>query len=240
MTPMQDRILDAALPHVAFDGWSAATMRRAVADAGVSPAQGRAAFPRGGVDLAMAFHRRGDEAMATRLAGEDLSEMRFRDRVARAVRLRLEIAAEEPEAVRRATTLFSLPIHAADGARAMWGTADAVWTALGDTSDDVNWYTKRMTLAGVYSAALLYWLGDHSEGHASTWAFLDRRIDDVMRIEGVKAAARKSPFVQAMMAGPNVILSRIRAPLRPPRGDLPGTWRDPASASGADEGAKRD
>lgn len=227
MTPMQDRLVDAALPHVAFDGWSSTTMRHAIADAGVTPAQGRAAFPRGGVDLALAFHRRGDDAMATRLAGEDLSEMRFRDRIAHAVRLRLEIAEEEAEAVRRGVTLFALPIHAADGVRAAWGTADAIWTALGDTSDDVNWYTKRATLAGVYSATLLYWLGDRSEGHAETWGFLDRRIDDVMRVEGVKARAGKSPLLSLMMTGPNMILRRIRAPMRPPRSDLPGTWRSP-------------
>lgn len=226
MTPMQDRLLDAALPNVPFDGWSAATLRRAVEDAGVTPAQGRAAFPRGGADLALAFHRRGDAEMAARLAGEDLSETRFRDRIARAVRLRLEIADEHPEAVRRGVTLFALPVHAADGARGLWGTADAVWTALGDTSDDVNWYTKRATLAGVYASTLLFWLGDTSEGHAATWDFLDRRIDDVMRIETVKGRVRASKVLSGMMAGPNAILGRIRAPLRGPRDDLPGTWQE--------------
>ncbi len=227
MPTLKDRLIDAALPHVAFDGWSEASFRSAVADAGVTPAQGRAAFPRGAVDMAMAFHRRGDEAMAARLRTQDAGEMRFRDRVAQAVRIRLEIAQDHREAVRRGVTLFALPMHAADGARAIWGTADAIWDGLGDTSQDVNWYTKRATLAGVYSSTLLYWLGDRSEGQSDTWGFLDRRIDNVMQIEKMKAQARKSPLLSRLMTGPNMILDRIKAPVRPPRSDFPGMWRAP-------------
>ncbi|MGB3554364.1 MAG: COQ9 family protein [Jannaschia sp.] len=228
MPDLKDRLLDAALSHVPFDGWSEATFRAAVREAGVTPAQARAAFPRGALDLALAFHRRGDDRMTDRLHGEDTSHMRYRDRVAHAVRMRVEIADENREAVRRGMTLFSLPMHAADGLRAMWGTVDAIWDALGDTSDDVNWYTKRATLSGVYSATILYWLGDQSEGNRETWAFLDRRIDDVMRIEKIKAQVRKSPLAGRLMAGPNLLLDRIRAPAKMPRGDLPGLWRDPS------------
>ena len=61
--------------------------------------------------------------------------------------------------MRRGMTLFSLPTHAADGAKALWQTCDLIWDTLGDTSDDVNWYTKRATLSGVYSSTLLYLAG---------------------------------------------------------------------------------
>jgi ubiquinone biosynthesis protein COQ9 len=226
MTDLKDRLLDAALPHVAFDGWSEATFRAAIEDAKITPAQGRAAAPRGALDLALAFHARGDQQMVARIRAQDLSEMRFRDRVAHAVRTRIEIANEHREAVRRGMTLFALPIHAADGLRALWGTSDAVWDVLGDTSDDVNWYTKRGTLSGVYSATVLYWLGDDSEDYRDTWAFLDRRIDNVMQIEKAKAQVRKSPLLSRLMTGPNMILSRIKAPTRGARSDLPGHWRD--------------
>ncbi|GIT90847.1 hypothetical protein JANAI62_13020 [Jannaschia pagri] len=228
MPDLKDCLIDAALTHVPFDGWSAATFRAAVADAEVTPAQARAAFPRGEVDLALAFHRRGDDRMMEHLQAEDLTEMRYRDRVARAIRVRLEIAEEDKEAVRRGVTLFALPIHAADGTRALWGTADAIWDSLGDTSVDVNWYTKRLTLSGVYSATVLYWLGDQSEDYRETWDFLDRRIDNVMQIEKLKAQARKSPVLSRLMAGPNMLLDRVRAPAKAPRGDLPGLWRDPS------------
>lgn len=226
MADPRDTILDAALAHVAFDGWSDATLRKAAQDAQMPLAEARALFPRGAVDLALAYHRRGDDRMAEALAREPLDDLRFRDRVARALRLRIE-AMGDKEAVRRSTTLFALPQHSADGARAIWGTADRIWTALGDTSDDINWYTKRATLSGVYGATVLYWLGDDSLEHQDTWGFIDRRIDDVMQIEKAKAAIGTNRLLRTGFAGPAWLLGRIRAPRRVPRADLPGQWRAP-------------
>lgn len=221
-----EQLLDAALLHVPFDGWSEATFKAALADCDFDPAQAKAACPRGAVDLALAFHRRGDSAMLARLKSEDLSDLRFRDKIAAAVRFRLETV-EDKEAVRRGTTLFALPIYAADGAKAIWGTADHIWSALGDTSEDVNWYTKRATLSGVYASTVLFWLGDDSLEHEATWAFLDRRIDDVMAIEKIKAQVRENPVLSRVMSGPNWLLSRIKAPMKMPDMDLPGSWTAP-------------
>ena len=214
-----DEILDAALPHVPFDGWSQATLAAAIRDAGLDPALGHGLFPRGGVDLALAYHARGDAALAAKMAETDMSGMRIRDKITQAVRWRIE-AAGNRDLVRRGAALFALPRWAPDGAKAIWGTADVIWKGLGDTSEDINWYTKRTTLSGVYSATVLYWLGDESEGSAATWDFLDRRIEDVMRFEATKAKLRENKAFSALMAGPNAILSGIRKP--PARRDYPG------------------
>ncbi|MEL7132612.1 MAG: COQ9 family protein [Pseudomonadota bacterium] len=221
----KNALLDAALMHVPFDGWSDVTFKAAARDADVDMAMARAVCPRGAVDLALAYHARGDAAMVQRLQTEDLPD-RFRDKIAAAVRFRIE-AVTDKEAVRRGTTLFALPMQAADGARAIWGTADTIWTALGDTSDDVNWYTKRATLSGVYSATVLYWLGDDSTENQATWSFLDRRIDDVMQIEKVKAQVRDSKVLSTLFAGPSWLLDRIKAPGAMSKSDLPGTWSSP-------------
>jgi ubiquinone biosynthesis protein COQ9 len=215
---IKNQVLDAALAHVPFDGWSETTFRAAIADSGVAEGLARALFPRGGVDLALAFHARGDALMLARLAETDLTAMRFRDRIALAVRIRLELA--DKELVRRGTTLFALPQHAADGARAIWGTTDKIWTALGDTSTDLNWYTKRGTLTAVYGSTVLYWLGDGSLDHQASWDFLDRRIEQVMQVEKLKAGLRENPLGKALINGPFKILERVRAPKLPD--DLPG------------------
>ncbi len=206
----KDDLLDAALTHALFDGWSAATLEAARKEVGMTKAAAQAAFPRGAVDLALAYHQRGDALMVETLRSEDLSAMRFRDRIAYAVRLRLELA--DKELVRRGMALFALPQNAAEGSRALWETADAIWTVLGDTSRDVNWYTKRATLSAVYSSTVLYWLGDGSEDNQATWEFLDRRIDNVMQFEKLKAQAKANPLVGAFMKGPGRALSLIRAP----------------------------
>lgn len=215
---LKARVLDAALSHVPFDGWSERTLAAAITDSGVAPALARSLFPRGGVDLALAYHQRGDEAMVAGLAQRNLTALRYRDRIALAVRLRLENA--DRELVRRGTTLFSLPMHAADGARAIWQTADRIWMALGDSSQDMNWYTKRATLSAVYGATVLYWLGDESSDRQATWDFLDRRIDQVMQVEKLKASFRENPFGKAWAAGPGKLFETIRAPKLPD--DLPG------------------
>ena len=224
---LKEQLLDAVLAHVAFDGWSEAAFRAAARDCEIDPVMARAVCPRGAVDLAIAYHARGDAEMERRLKEDDLPE-RFRDKVAAAVRFRIE-AVSDKEAVRRGSTLFALPMHAADGAKLIWGTSDRIWTALGDTSEDVNWYTKRATLSGVYSATILYWLGDDSPDHQATWEFLDRRIDDVMRIEKAKAQFRDNKMLSSLFAGPNWLLSQIKAPRKMPEVDLPGSWTTPHS-----------
>ena len=202
-------ILLAALPHVPFEGWSKATFEAALRESGVAPGLGHALFPRGGLDLALAYHRAGDAQMVAALGNTDLSTLRFRDRIALALRLRLDAA--DREVVRRGAALFALPTHATEGAKAIWGTADAIWIALGDTSNDINWYTKRATLSAVYGSAVLFWLGDDSPGHQATWDFITRRIEDVMRFEATKARFRENPLGKALLNGPMKVLERVRA-----------------------------
>lgn len=220
------KLLDAALDHVPFEGWSEQTFKASIADTGIDPDVARSACPRGAVDLAIAFHEAGDQAMLERLSATDMSGMKFREKIATAVRFRLE-AVPDKEVVRRGAALFSLPLYAGDGAKAIWGTCDKIWTALGDTSDDVNWYTKRATLGGVYSSTVLYWLGDESTDHQSTWAFLDRRIENVMQFEKFKAQVNKNPALKRLLAGPLWALGKVKAPAQAPDDDLPGQWTIP-------------
>ncbi|WP_370159398.1 COQ9 family protein [Limimaricola soesokkakensis] len=217
------RLLDAILPHVAFDGWSEAAFRAAAHETGMTVPQAHALCPRGAIDLAVALHDAGDRAMVEAVRAADLTAMRYRDRVAFALRARIE-AVRDKEALRRATALFALPHHAAEGSRLLWRTADAIWTALGDASDDVNWYTKRATLSGVWASVVLYWLGDDSLDHQATWSFIDRRIDDVMRIESAKARANKSALLKPLTGALSFLFSGVHAPHHKPPMDLPGHW----------------
>jgi ubiquinone biosynthesis protein COQ9 len=224
LVALRGAVLDHALPHVAFDGWSDKTLAAAVSEAGVDASLARIAFPRGGVDLALAWHDAKDRELAQRLAASDLAGLRFRDRIAHAIALRLELVAADREAVRRAVAMFALPHLAMDGGRAIWRTADTIWDALGDTSRDFNWYSKRATLSTVYSSCLLYWLGDTSPGASATREFIHRRIDNVMSFEETKAKIAGNPLAAAVLKGPQRLLDRVRAP-----GDsaaLPGRRRE--------------
>ena len=181
-----ERLLNAAMGHVSFDGWGDKTFRAACKDAEIDESIARLHCPNGALDLAILSHTQGDQAMLMRLGATDLSGLKFREKIATAIRVRLEVL-DDKEIVRRATTLFALPHNMKRGADLIWGTSDLIWTTLGDTSDDYNWYSKRTILSAVYSATVLYWLGDTSEDHEQTWDFLDRRIENVMQFEKVKS-----------------------------------------------------
>ncbi len=191
-------------------------------DIGMSPDVARALIPRGGAGLAAAYHRRGDAALRDWMALQPHS--RIRDRIAGAIWHRLQVS--DPELVRAGAAVLALPQNAGLGAQLMWDTADTIWTGLGDSSDDVNWWTKRATLSSVWGAVVLYWLGDRSEGHADTRGFIDRRIEGVMRFEKVKATLRKVPGVGLAA---DLATGWIRKPPSPPgaaRFPAPGRTKD--------------
>lgn len=185
-------LLEAAIMHVPFDGWSDQALRQAAADLGLAPEIAQLAYPGGGLELLEAHLAHADAALAEALAAAPLAEMKLRERIAFAVRTRLQQAQPHREAVARGLNMLAMPQHAALGARSLWRTVDTIWRGVGDQSTDFNYYTKRATLAAVYSATLIYWLSDHSADNADSWAFLDRRIADVMTFEKNKAAWRKT------------------------------------------------
>lgn len=179
---LQEQVLAAALPHVAFDGWGVRAAEAGAADAGLAPGDGLRAFPGGAVDMIEAYNRIADRRMVAEMQARGVDAMKIRERVTLGVRVRLEQAGENRDAVRRGITILAMPQNAAVAAKCLYRTVDAIWYAAGDASTDYNFYTKRGLLAGVYSSTVLYWLNDDSEDHAATWRFLDRRIANVMQV----------------------------------------------------------
>lgn len=178
----RQQLLAAALPHVPFDGWSRSLLSQAAADIPLDAATVAQLFPRGVIDLLQFWLSETDRAMIEHLESLPLAEMRIRDRITAGVRTRLEILTPHREAVRRSLATLALPQNAALGLQSVWHSVDAIWWTAGDTATDYNWYTKRLLLAGVYSATLLYWLDDMSVDNAATWMFLDRRINEVLKL----------------------------------------------------------
>lgn len=187
---LRSALIAAIMPHVPFDGWSDAALRAGAADAGIDFAVALNAFPGGMAEVLACNHRRHDAAMITALGRNASGAQKIRERIAHAVRLRLDLAAPHREAVRSGLSFLLLPQNAPLGPRLLYGTVDAIWQAIGDRSTDFSFYTKRALLAAIYSATLLFWLNDRSEGSAATWQFLDRRISEVMKIPQVKGQVK--------------------------------------------------
>jgi len=214
-------IADAA----AFDGWSAAAVRAAATAQGVPPELAELAFAKGAqgsaaMTMIAAWVGHVDAAMCAEFAPAALAQMPVRSRIATLVSFRLQAARGREEALARALAVMAMPGHLARAARLGWASADAMWRLAGDTATDYNHYTKRATLAALYAATLAVFVQDTSDGKAETLAFLDRRIDGVMRFEKAKArllpgAAGKAQGADGIAPG-HFSLLRLAGRLRYP------------------------
>lgn len=187
---LRGQLAEAVAAEAAFSGWSGAAMRSAGRQLGLPEGEGERLFPGGPAAVLAWLSERADLRTIESLEAAGAASLKIRERIKLAVRLRLEQTVGGRESVRRGLAMLALPSNAALGLKLLYRTVDAIWYGAGDTSTDFNFYTKRATLAGVYSSTLLFWLNDRSEGSEATWSFLDRRIDDVMRFEKWKADVR--------------------------------------------------
>ena len=215
------KLMLTALPNVAFDGWSNSTFVAACREADISERKARLFCPRGALDLAIAFHKWGDDQFETAFTKKKISELKVREKIRKAVELRIKLASDK-EAVRRGVVLFALPIYAFEGSRLIWDTSDLIWELIGDNSEDYNWYSKRAILSAVYASTVLYWLGDNSEGSEETWHFLDRRIEDVMKFETAKVQLKTNKFTKEFNGLAEKFLKTIKRPSRNIDPNLPG------------------
>ena len=206
MSP-REQILDHALRLAPFDGWTRSTVEAAARAAGLPDGSAALYFPEGELGLIDYWHRRTLEAVEAEIAARGLANMKVRDRVREGVLVAMEAIGPYGPAMRRALNRLALPDAGTRGPRQAWEMADAIWRGIGDTSTDFNYYTKRTILSGVIGSALLAWLNDTSSDKAEARAFLDRRLADVMRFEGVKARARA---LRDGLPNPAELLGRAR------------------------------
>lgn len=204
LAELAPRLVAAMLPHVPFDGWSATALAAAARDTGTDPDIAALAVPDTATMLSL-WVAGANAQLADAMAATH--NMKVRDRIRTALITRLEQG--DREVTRRALALLAQPQHAALSARLLWQAADAMWRAAGDTATDYNHYTKRAILSAIYSATLLHWTQDDSADFAATRAFIDRRIDGVMRFEKAKA---RVTGLSARLPNPARILGRLRYP----------------------------
>jgi ubiquinone biosynthesis protein COQ9 len=207
---LRRRLALAVGENAVFDGWTRQAVDSAAAQLGLDPVQARLAMPKSQPGMIDVYIQEVDRALQAYFTPQRLDKLKIREKIRALVWRRLEIMGPAREAVRRALAILAMPQNLPLALRISWRTADLMWRIAGDTSTDFNHYTKRMTLGAVYGSTLLVWLDDQSQGGSDTAAFLDRRIDDVMRFEKFKAEWRGS--------SERLSLSRFLGRLRyPPR-----------------------
>jgi len=176
--------LQALLKEAAFGGWNQETLEIACPNALIL-------FPKGIADAVAAFAEEMDAKMEAHCSNEAFSKLKIREKIQHGLMFRLKEHQKNSEAIRRLMTYYAMPHHAPEAAAHAWKTAERLWYLAGDTATDYNYYTKRTLLVGVYTATLLSWATDTTPDLSVTEEFLTRRIEDVMKIEGVKKTVKE-------------------------------------------------
>jgi ubiquinone biosynthesis protein COQ9 len=208
---LRRRLALAVGENAVFDGWTRAAIDAAAEQLGIDPVQARLAMPKSQAAMINLYVQEVDRALEAWFTPKRLEGLKIREKIRALVWRRLEVMAPAREAVRRALAILAMPQNVPLALRIGWRTADLMWRIAGDTSTDFNHYTKRMTLGAVYGSTLLVWLDDQSAGQRDTAAFLDRRIDDVMKFEKLKAEWRGSSDQRLSLSR---FLGRLRYPPR--------------------------
>ena len=204
----KDQLLQAILPHVAFDGWTDTAIESGASDLGIDELKVDRLFPGGVRELVGYFGDWADREMLANIGEIDLEPMKLRERVSLAVRARLTALSPHRETVRRTLSYLSLPSNFTIGVRTLYQTVDLIWYTVGDKSADFSFYTKRALLAGVISTTSLFWINDESEDSTDSWQFLDRRIADVLKIPLLRSRLEK---IACRAPDPFKILRTLRA-----------------------------
>ncbi|HUX78331.1 MAG TPA: COQ9 family protein [Alphaproteobacteria bacterium] len=186
------QILKRALIHVPFDGWSQNLLERAAVEIGVDPSYGWRLFPKGPLEAVVYWSELLDQEMLAALPSSE--GLRVREKVALGVKTRLSLLAPNREAARKTAKYLAFPPHLSQSSRLLYQTVNEIWYYAGDTSTDINFYTKRGLLGWVYSSTFLYWLRDRSDNYKATWDFLDHRINEVLNLPKVPQKIVQSLF----------------------------------------------
>jgi ubiquinone biosynthesis protein COQ9 len=188
----RDDLIRAILPHIPFDGWSNSAVALAGEDLGIAPEMIKSLLPGGVMDAIDGFTDMADRDMAISLDALDPRPSGTTAVIRSSILCRLENAAPHREAVAASLKVLARPQNGPLAAKILYRTVDRIWRLTGDRAVDFSFYTKRTTLAGVYSAVLLYWVANPSADQSRIEAFLDRRLREVSLIPKVTGPVRKT------------------------------------------------
>ena len=187
-------LVNAMLVHVPFDGWSWTALEQGAIDMDFETKlnfEDRKKiyydlFKNGPIDFIEIFSKIIDDEMEKNYESLVIKLDRVPQKIKTIILIRLHLSQKYKEAVRSSLSLMAIPKNSKQSLKILYRTCHRIWKIAGDTSTDFSFYTKRASLAAVYSSTLLFWLNDNSSTQDETEAFLDRRLKDISKISNLK------------------------------------------------------
>ncbi len=187
-------LIRAMLIHVPFDGWTWEAMEQGAMDIGFEKKKTpslrieifKNLFKNGSIDFIDAFSEIIDSEVKKNYYLIEHKPERVPEKIKKIIMIRLNLCLKYKEAVRSSISLTAIPTNAKKSLYILYRTCNSMWRIAGDKSTDFSFYTRRISLAAVYSSTLLFWLNDKSNDNIETEFFLDRRLKDISNISNLK------------------------------------------------------
>lgn len=195
MKMRSEHIIKAVAEAAAFNGWYGDVAVHEVVDKlGLPAIEIKRSIGYLPIDRLSTYVSLLNDRMLASTDAVDFQAFRISEKIEHLIFQRIKACEQEDngkESIGRAVTFLMSPMYLKQSMLLNLQTADAIWRCVGDTSTDLNYYSKRILAGGVYASALLYYLRDDSEGSFKTKEFINRRIQNVLGIEKTKSAIKR-------------------------------------------------
>uniref|UniRef100_A0A8C8RMB6 Ubiquinone biosynthesis protein n=1 Tax=Pelusios castaneus TaxID=367368 RepID=A0A8C8RMB6_9SAUR len=185
---LQHRILTAALEFVPTHGWTADAIAEGAKSLGLSVAAA-GMFHNDSSELILHFVSHCNSELSALLKEQQKlvqlgqAEKKKTDQFLRdAVEARLRMLIPYIEKWPQALSILLLPHNIPASLTLLTSMLDEMWHYAGDQSTNINWYTRRAVLAGIYNTTELVMMQDSSPDFEDTWRFLENRVADAMKM----------------------------------------------------------
>ena len=187
-------LIKAMLMHVPFDGWTWKAMEQGAIDLGFEKKKTsslrikifKELFKNGSIDFIDTFSKIIDLEVIENYNLAEPKPERVPEKIKKIIMIRLNLSQKYKEAVRSSISLTALPINTKISLNILYRTCNSIWRIAGDKSTDFSFYTRRISLAAVYTSTLFFWLNDKSNNNIETEYFLDRRLKDISKFSSLK------------------------------------------------------
>ncbi|KAH0619459.1 hypothetical protein JD844_000107 [Phrynosoma platyrhinos] len=214
---LQNRILTAALEFVPTHGWTSDAIAEGAKSLGLSVAAA-GLFHNDGSELVLHFVSQCNTKLSELLeeqhklvqlgqAEKKKTDQFLKDALEARLRMLIPYIEKWPQAI----SVLLLPHNIPSSLNLLTSMVDDMWHYAGDQSTDINWYTRRAVLAGIYNTTELVMIQDSSPDFEDTWSFLQNRIADAMNMghTAKQVQATGEALVQGLM-GAAVTVSNAR------------------------------
>ena len=187
-------LIRAMLTHVPFDGWTWEAMEQGAIDIGFEKKETSSyrmkifkdLFKNGSIDFIEIFSEIIDLDVKEKYDLLEFKPERVSEKIKKIIMIRLNLCQKYKESVRSSISITAMPINAKKSLNILYRTCNSMWRKAGDKSTDFSFYTRRISLAAVYTSTLLFWLNDNSNDNVETEFFLDRRLKGINKISRLK------------------------------------------------------